>query len=386
MRLWSVFSRSMREQLRSPWLLLLTLIIAPFFVFFDWIWLGGGGSTSYALLVLNQDQGEVLADGSLFQGGEAVMEALQEMTYSDGQSVLQIKEAVDRDEAESRLKDREAAALLVLPPDFSLELLAPGEPTSVLLVGDLTNPQYTVAAVLAGAALEEYVVQATGEPRPLLFREEALGGSGVRTEFELYVPAFMILAVIMMIFQTAMTVAREVESGTLQRLLLTRMTAFDYLVGVSLTQVVIGVAAVLLTFLTALALGFRSQGPLWVAVLAGAITGISIVGVGLLVACLSRTVSEAFVYANFPLMLLMFFTGAVYPVPPLNLFTLGGHTFNLYELLPPTHGVAALNKVLTLGVGLDEVAYELTALLLLSLVYFAAGIWLFGRTHLRPKR
>jgi uncharacterized phage-associated protein len=32
---------------------------------------------------------------------------------------------------------------------------------------------------------------------------------------------------------------------------------------------------------------------------------------------------------------------------------------------------------------LDEVLYELTALTLLSLLYFAAGAWLFQRMHLR---
>jgi hypothetical protein len=43
----------------------------------------------------------------------------------------------------------------------------------------------------------------------------------------------------------------------------------------------------------------------------------------------------------------------------------------------------ALNKVLTMGAGLGDVIYELAALLILSVVYFAAGVWLFSRTHLR---
>jgi ABC-2 type transport system permease protein len=66
-----------------------------------------------------------------------------------------------------------------------------------------------------------------------------------------------------------------------------------------------------------------------------------------------------------------------------SLFSLGGRTIGLYDILPPTHAVVALNKVLTLGAGLGDVAYELTALLVLSVIYFAAGVWLFQRAHLR---
>jgi ABC-2 type transport system permease protein len=70
-------------------------------------------------------------------------------------------------------------------------------------------------------------------------------------------------------------------------------------------------------------------------------------------------------------------------VPRVSLFSLGGRTIGLYDILPPTHAVVALNKVLTLGAGLGDVAYELTALLVLSVIYFAAGVWLFQRAHLR---
>jgi hypothetical protein len=47
--------------------------------------------------------------------------------------------------------------------------------------------------------------------------------------------------------------------------------------------------------------------------------------------------------------------------------------------------VVALNKVLTLGAGLGQVAYELIALVVLSAVYFAAGVRLFQKRHLRRR-
>jgi len=161
------------------------------------------------------------------------------------------------------------------------------------------------------------------------------------------------------------------------------MTAFDLLGGISLTQVLIGIACVLFTFVTASLLGFHSQGPLWVAILIGAVTSFSIVGVGLMIACLARTVSEAFIYSNFPLIFLMFFTGAVFPIPPMPIFTIGSRTIGMFDFLPPTHAIVALNKVLTLGAGLKDVAYELCMLLILSALYFGIGVWLFNKFRLK---
>jgi ABC-type polysaccharide/polyol phosphate export permease len=80
---------------------------------------------------------------------------------------------------------------------------------------------------------------------------------------------------------------------------------------------------------------------------------------------------------------MMFFSGVIYPMPAVKLFSIAGHSISPYDFLPPTHAVVALNKILTLGAGLKDVTYELTALLVLSLICFAFGGWLFRRMHLR---
>jgi ABC-2 type transport system permease protein len=164
------------------------------------------------------------------------------------------------------------------------------------------------------------------------------------------------------------------------------MTAFDYLVGTSLAMIVIAIAQVTLTFVTAQALGFESQGPIWVAIMVGVITSLSIIGAGMIVASLSKSMSQAFVIANFPLALFMFFTNAIFPIQKIPLFTIAGRLVSLWDILPPTHAVVALNKVLALGAGLGDVIYELVALLVLSFLYFGVGLWIFNRTHMKSTR
>ena len=380
MRLFNVFIKSMREQLRSYWMLLLTVSIAPVFVLVYWF-ITGGGTTTYKIMVINNDQ------PSVSSASEQIIENIRQLSYADGQPILKVIMSDDRAQAESGLKNREAAALIIFPQDFSSTLESAKETgsqasTRLTMVGDLTYPYYPLVSIMAYTAVDDFVKQELGQVSPVVLDEVALGASSARTEFEMYVPALLILAVVMMIFQVAMTVAREVEGGTLKRLQMTNMTSFDLLGGISLTQVLIGVIAVIITFLTASLLGFRSQGPLWVAILVGTLTSFSIIGVGLIIACIARTVSEAFIYSNFPLVLLMFFTGAVFPIPVIPLFTIGSRTIGLFDGLPPTHAVVALNKVLTLGAGFKDILYEVTALTVLSLLYFVIGVWLFQKTRL----
>jgi ABC-2 type transport system permease protein len=56
--------------------------------------------------------------------------------------------------------------------------------------------------------------------------------------------------------------------------------------------------------------------------------------------------------------------------------------FALNDILPPTHAVIALNKVFTFGASLKDITYELLMLVLLSVIYYAIGVFLFRKRHL----
>ena len=384
MRLLSVFRVSLREQLRSPWDLLLTLLLAPMFIWLYWSMVGGG-STYYKVLVINNDKGNCPIGNPAQTCAEQAIEQMASLAYESGSPLLKLTEAQDRAEAESRLRDKQAFALIIFSENFTDSIRAgkPGESSQVTFVGDLTNPYYTPAVVFSNAVLESYVRGATGYPSPILIAEEPLGGSASRSEFEIYVPGLLIAASTMMLFSIAILITRQVESGTLRRLQITRMTALDMLGGISILYILISLVTVALSFATAQALGFHSQGPLWLGILICAITGVSVIGVGLITACFSRTVARAAIIVNFPLFLVLFFSGAVFPVGNPRIFTLAGRNYGLFDLLPQTHATQALNKVLSLGAGPDGVAYELVALSVLTLAYFIIGIWLFRRIYLQ---
>jgi hypothetical protein len=84
----------------------------------------------------------------------------------------------------------------------------------------------------------------------------------------------LVAASTMMLFSIAILITRQVESGTVQRLQITRMTALDMLGGISILYIIISLVTVALSFWTAQALGFISQGPLWVGILICASTAL----------------------------------------------------------------------------------------------------------------
>ncbi len=383
MRFWTVFKKCAVEQKRDLWVLLLSLVFAPLFVFIYWLITSSGGSTTYGLLVIDLDRGT----GNLHAGQELVSE-LRAFAYENGAPFLKVIEAADRSTAESRLRNRDAAAMLIIPADFSEVLDAARlnrqvTPTQLEFVGDLTYPTYTIAAVSAMTVADQYVTSLSGEVRPVGLLETPLGASAARSEFENYVPGLLIFAIVITIFQAAMLVARESEGNKLIRLRLAGVSSFEFLGGVSAWLVLVSLVSIGLTFLTAVVCGFKSQGQIWLALLIAVITSLSIIGVGMVVAAFAKTVSQAFVIANFPLGFLMFLTGTAFPLPRTNLFTVWGHGVAIYDILPPTHAVIALNKIFTLGVGFSEIGYELVMLTILSVIYFGAGVILFQRMNMK---
>lgn len=380
MKISRIAGKNLIEQLRDRVTLGLSLLIGPFFVLLYWLMIPSG-STTYAVMIQNLDLGEK---------GDQVVALLEDLTYPSGDRLLDISLVESRERSELVLQNRDAEVLVIIPEDFSAALTRGPEqsdraPAEITLVGDLTNPYYAVGAVMAGSVIDEFVQVQSGKAPAVQYLEIALGDSAGRSEFDLYIPGILIISVVMLVFIVSMTISAEVESGTLGRLIMTGTKAWQLLIGLSLPTILWGVGSLWLTLMVAVGLGFESQGSILLALLIGGVTSIAVVGVGLIVAAFSKSVSQSFIIANFPLIFFMFFSGAVYPIPRINLFQIGGIQVSIYDILPPTHAIVALNKILTLGEGFSGVIYELTSLVILSAVFYLLGIWIFKGKHLGPQ-
>ena len=383
MKWYYVFIKSLKEQLRDYWILALTLLFAPFFVFMYFL-MSETGKPEYKILLMFEKTSETGQKSLEYE--ESLFEWLQEYADSEQNVILNYNQAESRKSGIDLLQNGKADAMIVLPDNFSHIISGEGDfqTGEIELVGDITDLKYIISAVWTEELVNAFVLTSSGLKLPFHWKETTLGHSGKRSEFDLYVPGLMIFAIIMMLFTASASIVREPESGTLERLKLSNLSAFEFLLGLSVIQVIIGIISLLLTIGVAIMLGYdllpRTFGFI---MLIGFLTSLSMISFSLIVSALCRSIKDVAVIGTFPLMLLMFFSGAFFPVEGGKLFTINSFSFHLNDLLSPTWAVDAFNKVLIKGLDSSSAMTEITAIVILTILYFWIGVWAFRKRHMK---
>jgi hypothetical protein len=151
-------------------------------------------------------------------------------------------------------------------------------------------------------------------------------------------------------------------------------------------QIIIAFLSLVFALLTALGLGYTLiPGSLVFILLIAFLTALSMISFSLIVAAICRSIKEVAIIGTFPLFLLMFFTGAAFPISGGRLFSVGGIDFMLNHILSPTWAIDALNKVLVSGLKIRDAIPEMVAILVLTMLYGFLGIWAFKKRHMSAR-
>jgi ABC-2 type transport system permease protein len=386
MRWYYVFIKGIREQLRDYWILVMILVMAPLFIAIYYLMVDTD-TPVYRVILVNQDLG-MEQDGGSVNLGDSLLHLGQ---LASELSMIECLALDSRDHAIGMLRNKQADVLVVLPEDFTMGVFSAGKEgvvqPRVELLGDLTQMEYILGAIWSEEIINRFVLEHAQIRMPISWKETALGFSGRRSMFELYVPGLLVLSVIMIIFSASSAIVREPEKRTLERLKSSRLTSLEFLGGISLVQILIAILSLAFSLLTAVALGYTLiPGTLGFIFLISFLTALSMISFSLIVAAMCRSIKEVAIIGTFPLFLLMFFTGAAFPVSGGRLFTLGGHTIMLNDILSPKFAVEALNKVLIRGLDIRETIPEMMALVFLTLLYFVLGNLAFKQRHMRAHR
>ncbi|MFO7370519.1 MAG: ABC transporter permease [Bacteroidales bacterium] len=386
MKLIAVITKSMKEQVRSYWILLLTLSMGPFFIFVYYL-IVESSKPQYDMLFVNNDKGLVVNNNRVNHGEHLIAYFITNLNDTAG-IPFRVKKISDRNLGVMILKEKHADALLTIPETFSEDILAKSNNDSsntepVEFTGDLTNTSYLISAVWAGELLNNYMYQATGKQKIVSIAETPLGSSGTLDDFNLVVPGILVVSLIMLMFTASIAFVSEVENKTIMRLKLSRVTTLELLGGIGIVQIIVGVVSMVLTLLTAILLGFQYEGSLGVMLLVAALTSMSIIAFSLIIASVTKSANEVLIAGNFPMFLFMFFTGAAFPLKSEALFNLAGYPVTVQGLMTPVHAISALNKALVMNMNLLSIVPEIIAILLLTLLYLIIGAYIFRQRHLK---
>ncbi|MFZ5643161.1 MAG: ABC transporter permease [Bacillota bacterium] len=373
--------KTLKENWRDWKVLLLTLAFAPCFIF---ILYGAYGNTnhSYNIVLINKDN----ADGK--SHSEEVINLLKETKYPDGIPVYNISFSNSVEDSMEKLENRTVDALAVFPEDLTETLNVAAvnsnySPTKLKIFGDPRNSRYAVAAIFLLTDFEHYVKSVTHTKVPVELDEILIGEGKAITDFDLYVPGIIVLALLNIMFTAGVSLIKEIEKGTMLRLVMSRIKTVEFFGAISVLQIALGLVSMVLALVVALVCGFEFKGSYAALVIAGMVSGIGVIGLSMITVSFLKSVYDLMTVGIIPYFIVMFFSGIFFPLPPFQVASFGENIIRLNDFLPLSLTVTALNKVLNFGAGIADIGFELIATLIISIVYCTIGLALFNRRHMR---
>jgi ABC-2 type transport system permease protein len=370
----AVARKSVLELAREPMLLALAIAVPVFFMVIFTLSGNVPRLSTHPVLVMSPDLPALGPQAQV--RGQPLVEALAAERYADGRPAFKITPTADRGAAEAALKDKTATALVSIHPDEAGQL-------GVTLRGDPTSMAFIEASALLETVANRYLKHAAGKVEAVRLVAAPLAADGPQTYSDLYSPGLIVIAILLNASLVAMLIAREIRSGTLQRLRLTHLRPWELFAGMSAVQMVLSGLEVALMFLCALALGLHNRGAPELVLGVGLILSFSAIGLGLIVACFVSNDSQAINVGGTAAMIQVFLSGAMFPLPPFTVFTFAGHEVGLFDIIPASHVVLALQQVMCYGAGWREIGFQIAMAAGLSALYFALGVIVFGRRQMR---
>lgn len=449
-----VASKGLRENLRDRRGLLFLialpiLLIALFHFSFGTGQFLTGGSLPHEVVVINNDAGVRLAVNNTTQYvnyGANFAGVLENATAENSTTHLFHLNNVSTERAEDLLTSRSIDALIIIPKNFSsafasmvndstrtaiassagqqpitaagntslgvggtvpggnVALPTAGNTTTTLLIkGDTNHFNFFPTQGLVVGILDQYKngiqKNATARIAPgsdNIFKDYIsaetlpIAGTESSTLFDSVVPGLIVFTLLLQISVVSSSLVRDIETGMLDRLKLSKIRAFDQLFGTFLTWTLITVGQVILLIGIAVALGFSYQGgfsALSLAVLIGVIAGMASISLALLVASFAKNGVQAMLLGAMIATPLGFMAGAFLPLPRQVLADFAGRTYLLWDVLPWTWAVNALRSVLTYGTGLSgDVVFDMAWLIFLTAILFVIGVAVYSRIRLRTEK
>ncbi|HEU4728863.1 MAG TPA: ABC transporter permease [Kofleriaceae bacterium] len=279
----------------------------------------------------------------------------------------------DPEHVQAELESGDAAAAIVIPRGYARQL-ARGEAPDVQILVDATDAtRAQVAAQDATQFLAARAVPGAAAAAPLVPR--------VLYNQRLKTPVYMvpgILATLLLNITavvTAMGLARERETGTLEQILVTPIHPATLLAGKCLPFILFGlIDVVAILVLGTVVFDVPIQGSLGLLGLAAFLYLFSSLGTGILIATLSASQQQAMLGALAVILPAMLMSGFLSPIA-----SMPGWLQPLTLLNPMRHFLEILRRCLLKGAGFADLAPQLAALAILGTALLAISALVFRR-------
>jgi len=395
MKTLAVARNVLRRVINDVRTLALIVILPLFFV----LLYGNSFSGSYrdlAVAVVNEDNG--LASVRTAEVGRVTLDVGLAQAFIDSldPEMFTIVVSEDADEAAAMVKEPGVWAALIFPKPFSNAVvneavrasgerrvtvdgdtvtLIPGDPIEAprtRLVIDDGNP--LIASAVRDALNRAFTTMLASQQSSItaesLLEVEALYGGAIRM-LDFTAPGIIGFAMTLItVMLTAMAVVRERTSGTLTRILIAPISAWQVTLGYTLAFSLIGIFQAAELFLASqLLFEIRFVGNPGVVALVIVLFTVGLQGIATLISTLSRNEAQAMQFVLFLLIPSIMISGVFWPLE-----TMPPTIRPLSYISPLTYANSGLRKVMLMGGGVGEIRFELAVLGAFAVVMLALSI------------
>lgn len=270
-----------------------------------------------------------------------------------------------------------AVAALVIPDRFA-ERMGRGEPAHVQLLLDGSNANTATVAqgyaqqIVGSFALEQAQAAMPGMPLPIDYRPRIWYNSQLRYSYFMVLSMIAAAGLMVGVVTAAASIVREKESGTMEQILVTPVTAGELIGAKMLPPLFVCLVGLLLSLLIAAAFGVPFRGSLALYFALSSLFVLSSMSIGILVGVLTRTLQQALLVSIFTLIPVLFLSGTMVPLESMPT------GFQYAALLSPvTHYIDILRGIFLKGVGFKVLWSPTLALAAIAFVLLGVSVWRF---------
>jgi ABC-2 type transport system permease protein len=336
---------------------------------------------------------------------------------TDAKYIFNVTEIHSQIELDTQLKNRELDIALIIPEDFSNATLAsvnnfwflsygmyfqdyfndstvlfPINVTTTLeIVGDESYVNFIIAKSILTTFLSQYLDLSTyfgvsGGSFEFKLNDMNTIQLSKYTFFELMVPGLIMFGIIIQpsLFSSFLCNEFRPENKTIERLLISPISSSNYVIGSLIIQLPVMILQTIILFVSSLALGFQPEGNIYIGFFLCCLLFPFSASITYLTAAFFSNEDVAGTVTGFGAPILGFMSGAFVEIPEIVLIQNGiplangmFRDFLLWDLLPLTHGVNAIKKVLLYDFSIDMIFYDVLSTIILSLFYLFIFILIF---------
>jgi len=294
--------------------------------------------------------------------------------------------SVSLNEAEEKMERGRVDIILNIPGNFEKDLVKENSAEVQLLInainGTVAGIGYSYAAAIIGGVNRDIIANWYNIPKNAFTQQSITAKPSFWYNPDLNYKVFMVPAVLAILvtvigmFLSGLNIVREKELGTIEQINVTPIRKYQFIFGKLTPFLIIGLVELAFGLTVGkLLYNIPINGSLFVLFTTAAVYLITILGIGLLISTLARTLQQSIFISFFFVMVFMMMSGLFTSVETMPNWAQSANIIN-----PIAYFMKLIRTILLKGSGFRDIYHDLFALIIYGFAILSLATWRYRKT------